>query len=346
MLKDHYFIDCFSGAGGFSAGLEMTGRLKCALAIEHDKYAAKTFSSNHPNAKVYLGDISKLSNQELLKLTHGKSIKLIVGGPPCQGFSTAGLGDPNDPRNKLFLQFVRMIKTLTPDYFIMENVKGLLSEKNEKTFKAILSQFKKLGYNMDYAVLNAKHFGVAQSRDRLIIIGSCVRTAYIPKFKYKKLVPIIEVLKDLKNKYGGTHDHSLSDAEITNKLDKRRISRIPTGECIRYKHQEDDFLTKSLKLGIDWDNLPEGRLRQARYRRLPLYNVSPTIMTSKTCYYHPTEDRYLTVREAAKLQSFPNDFDFGINTPLSAKWKQVGNAVPPLLAKALGEHILFMDDSR
>lgn len=346
MDDNNYFIDCFSGAGGFSTGLEMTGKFKCILGIEYDRYAADTFHRNHKHATVFNGDICELTDKKFVELIAGRKIKLMLSGAPCQGFSTAGKGDPEDPRNSLFKQFVRLLKIATPDYFIMENVRGLLSKKNEETFKKILSCFEKLGYNMDYDVLNADDFGVSQARQRLIIIGSRVRKAYMPVIKAIQPKPIVEILKDIKNSYGGVFDHDLNQAEITNKLDKRRIARIPPGEYIRYECQEKEFLTKSLYLDVDWKNMPEGRLRQARYRRLPNYGISPTIMTSHTCYYHPTEDRYLTVREAARIQSFPNDFHFGFNTPMSAKWKQVGNAVPPLMAKAIGEHILFMESAR
>src|SRR5574343_1700135 len=124
------FIDVFSGAGGLSCGLEMAG-LNCLLGIDNDVHAMATFAHNHPHSKVFCGDIKKLTPELLGALTQNKPVHAVVGGPPCQGFSTVGIGDPNDSRNGLFLQFLRITKELRPYFVIIENVTGIMKKKNE-----------------------------------------------------------------------------------------------------------------------------------------------------------------------------------------------------------------------
>ena len=153
-----------------------------------------------------------------------------------------------------------------------------------------------------------------------------------------------EALKNLKTKNGKTHNHDLELSKIKSKLDLDRIACIPEGCGIRYEADEKAYLPKKLKMGIDWVNLRENRFRQTKYQRLDRKKPSPTIMTHRQNYFHPTENRYLTQREAAALQSFPNDFIF--IGPLSAQWRQIGNAVPPLLGKALGEVIIKMHSEK
>ncbi len=342
------FIDIFSGAGGFSCGLEQAG-MRCILGIDYEKHAIETFKHNHKYAQTYLGDIRKLSNKEVLRLLDDQQVDLIVGGPPCQGFSTVGPGNPEDQRNQLFMEFLRIVRLTKPTYVVIENVTGLLAKKNESTLRAIFKKFNSLGYNIDVQVLSAQHYGVPEKRRRTIFIGSRVNdTIEFPKVthdierakKYHPPVTVGDVLTDIQTKKGEVFNHNIDDAQIKSKIDIKRLKRIPEGKGIRYKRDEDLYLTKSLKLDVDWENLREGRFRQTKYQRLDRSAVSPTIMTHRHSYYHPVENRYLTQREAAKIQSFPNDFVF--HGPLSAQWRQIGNAVPPLLGKAIGQVIKKM----
>ncbi len=346
MASSLNFIDVFSGAGGFSKGLELSGH-KCLLGIEIDPYASKTFKLNHPKAHAYNGDISNLTDFELKKIIGKRPVHLVVGGPPCQGFSTVGLGNPNDIRNKLFLEFVRMVKTTKAPYFVIENVTGILAQKNENTMKAIFKIFNQLGYKLGIKVLEAQHYGVAENRRRTIIIGSKINSDIIfPEIicddssKNKKLKTINEFIFNIKAKDGQIYNHDLKTAEIKSPIDLQRIKRIPEGCGIRYECDELRYLPKKLKLNIDWRSLPEGRFRQAKYQRLHRLKPSPTIMTHRHNYFHPTENRYLTAREAASIQSFPNDFIFVGS--LSHQWRQIGNAVPPLLAFAIGNSLKKM----
>lgn len=340
------FIDVFAGAGGLSCGMEMAG-MNCVLGIDADKHAMKTFAHNHKNAEVYCGDVTKLSKAELKRLTKGQKIHAVVGGPPCQGFSTVGLGDPNDIRNTLFREFVRIVRETKPEFVVIENVTGMLAKKNEKTLKSIFDCFKKMGYTMDVRVLSAHEYGVPEMRRRTILLGNRIGADIVfpvithGESKKRPAVTVAEALADIKDKKGKLHNHDLDSALLPTKLDEQRLACIPEGRGIRYEKDEKEFLKrKSLKLGVDWKNLREGRFRQTKYFRLDGKKPSPTIMTHRHSYYHPKELRYLTQREAARLQSFPNDFVF--HGPLSAQWRQIGNAVPPLLGKAIGQAIFKM----
>ena len=342
------FIDVFAGAGGLSCGLELAG-MKCVLGIDANKHAMDTFARNHKYAETYCGDITKLTKKNLLEKLGGNHVHVVVGGPPCQGFSTVGLGNPDDMRNTLFLEFCRIVKTTMPYFVVVENVTGLLAKKNEKTLQNIFKKFKSLGYNMDVQVMSSQNYGVPEKRRRTILIGTRVDTDItFPKHTHDTIIAkthrnsmtVGDAFKNLKTKSGKLLNHDLEQAEIKSKIDLKRLKRIPEGKGIRYEADEKKYFTPSLKLGVDWVNLRENRFRQTKYQRLDRSLPSPTIMTHRHSYYHPIEHRYLTQREAAALQSFPNNFEF--MGPLSAQWRQIGNAVPPLMAKAIGKSLKSM----
>lgn len=343
------FIDVFAGAGGLSCGMEMAG-MTCVLGIDADKHAMQTFAHNHKKAEVFCGDVTKLTKPELKRLTGGKRIHAVVGGPPCQGFSTVGLGNPDDIRNTLFRQFLRIVKETKPDFVVVENVTGMLAKKNEGTLKSILKCFKQMGYPMDVRVLSAHEYGVPEMRRRTILIGNRIGADVLfptithGETKKKAAITVAQALIDIADKKGNTHNHDLESSRLPSAIDEKRLKRIPQGHGIRYERDEKKFLTKALSLGVDWKNLREGRFRQTKYFRLDGNKPSPTIMTHRHSYYHPKETRYLTQREAARLQSFPNDFLFF--GPLSSQWRQIGNAVPPLLGKAIGQAIYKMVNAK
>lgn len=340
------FVDLFSGAGGLSRGLEEAG-MKCILGVDFDKAAMMTFKRNHPHAQIYIGDISELGKDELLKLIGGKRIHLVCGGPPCQGMSTVGEGIPEDPRNFLFLEFVRIVKLLKPNYILMENVTGMLSRKNEGILKAILKHFKKLGYDMSVDVLQASDHGVPQKRRRTVFIGNNLGYKNVfPKPTHGQgrnqtnVTTVGDSLKDLRSADGTIYNHDVESVSVRDPKEKERISLIPEGRGIRYEEDEKELLPESLKLGVDWGTLDERRFRQTKYQRLDRKEPSPTIMTGRYSYFHPTEDRWITPREAAALQSFPNDFVF--EGTITQQFRQIGNAVPPLMARAIGESMIKM----
>lgn len=346
--KSFTFIDLFSGCGGLSCGLEMAGH-KCLLGVDADRDAIKSFAANHHHAAVYLGDIKQLKEKKLNQLLQGQKVDMVVGGPPCQGFSTVGRGEVQDERNQLFKEFVRIVKLTKPKIILFENVTGLVAKKNQVILKQIFQYFEKLGYNMDARVLSAEEFGVPEKRRRTIIMGVKDGECVFPVATHgtragKKTVTVKDAFKNLKASDGRIYNHDVKMAELKKAEDRERLKFIPAGRGIRYEEDEKEFLPKKLWFGVNWKKLRENRFRQTRLQRLPLNGPSPTILTSRTSYYHPVEARLLTPREAAACQSFPNDFIF--HGSQTAVFRQIGNAVPPGLARALGEVIKEIKFSR
>lgn len=336
--KSYNFIDLFSGCGGFSCGLELAGH-KCLLGVDRDQNALQTFLTNHPHAQIYANPIETLDRETLLKLVGKNTVELVVGGPPCQGFSTVGKGKANDQRNSLFIHFVKVVSWLKPKIIILENVTGLLAKKNSQVLNNIFKQFESQGYSMSARLLRAEDFGAPTQRRRTFIVGTLGINPELvfPLNKSSQITVGLAWEYWLKNKDGIILNHQTDKTQITNKMDLKRIKCIPAGEAIRYQKDEDKFFTKKIKLSINWKELPEKRLRQKKYHRLDKNKIAPTIMTSSRTYYHPSENRYLTIREVAALQSFPPSFLF--KGSYTSMYRQIGNAVPPLIAKAIGEKI-------
>jgi DNA (cytosine-5)-methyltransferase 1 len=344
--KNQNFIDLFCGAGGISCGLELAG-WNCILGVDSDSKAMKTFALNHPKAKTFSKSITKLDQDELEKLIGDTPIHLLAGGPPCQGFSTFGEGNPDDEKNFLFKEYCRILNIIRPKFILFENVTGLVAKKNEKVIEQMIKKFHSLGYEIKIKVLESQHYGVPQKRKRTIILGTNtgVELAYPkPTFDYLnqegEYIPA-RTLKDALNSLSFSQDgvenifnHDLKFTEVDT-LTRERLLCIPEGRGIRYKKDEDELLPDHLKLGYDWATLREGRLRELRFFRLHSQLPSPTINTKNDNYYHPFEPRNLSVREMASIQSFPATFEF-LGGPSSTK-KQIGNAVPPLMAKAIGK---------
>lgn len=333
------FIDLFSGCGGFSVGMEMAGH-KCLLGVDFDKDAINTFKLNHKDAEAFHGDIKTLTKTKLEELLNGHHVDMVIGGPPCQGFSTIGKGDVRDERNTLFKEFVRIVKTLNPRIVIFENVTGLLALKNKPILKLIFNSFEEIGYQMDARVMSSEEYGVPETRRRTIIIGTknCSGPLF-PRITHgdrgaNPLNNVGSAFRNLKAQDGKIYNHDIESAQVTKKIDLERLKCIPEGKSIRYEEDEVSYLPKNLRYDVDWESLAEGRFRQAKLQRLDRKLPSPTILTSRTSYYHPVECRYLTAREAAACQSFPNDFIF--TGSLTSQFRQIGNAVPPLMAAAIG----------
>ena len=325
------FIDLFCGCGGLTLGLEKAGH-KCVLGVDNDADAIATFKNNFPHAKTWSREIKKLSDRRLQSL---KNVKMVVGGPPCQAFSTLGsLGRHKDKRGRLFLEFVRVVEVVNPKIILFENVPAIMAPGNKKVWKRIQYLFDDLGYELEARVMNSAAFGVAQNRLRCFIIGrNDGKEIVFPKASHgagrKELVTVKDVFRP-----GLSRKSDVAAAQITCEEKKKRIVHIEEGRSIRYQHDEK-MLPKKLRFDIDWDELPEGRLRQARLQRLNSKSQAPTIVTSPYQYFHPMKNRYLTAGEAAAIQSFPKSFIF--EGRKQSKWRQIGNAVPPRLAYAIGK---------
>lgn len=345
-------LDLFSGAGGFSCGLESIPNFKTVIAVDFDKYVLETFSKNFIDAQIICGDItSQKIKDSIINSAKEKKVNMIIGGPPCQGFSLKGknLGI-NDPRNFLFREYIEIVKAIKPKIFIIENVKNLINAANGYFIEEIQKQFKKIGYIINYGILNAKNFGVPQNRERTIIIGSLDKSINLPVSSGKKLVTVKDAIEDLAYLNSGEGEFV---SEYLNKPSSTYQTLMRKNSTKLFNH----IATKHSEIALkklsyippegDKSNLPkklQGKQKfSTTWSRLIWNNQSPTIDTrfdtpSNGRNSHPILNRAITPREAARLQSFPDTFIFyGKKCSIC---KQIGNAVPPLLARAIGKQII------
>ena len=329
-------IDLFCGCGGLSKGFEMAG-FNTVLAIDFWEDAVETFNNNHKNKVAICDDVSKVSNEFLDDFTKKNKITGIVGGPPCQGYSTVGKRDINDDRNYLYLQYCRIVEKVKPEFFVLENVKGLLTLNNGKFKEDIIERFTKLGYIVDYKILNSADYGVPQNRNRVFFVGIKNKKFKFPKEKSKK-VSTYEAISDLtiyEDKYTTSAQTSYQkNMRGNNKQLKNNEFTIHTEKTI-------DVISK-IPDGGKITDLPkefwEIRKYNKAFQRMNSKSQSNTIDTGHRNYFHYSENRIPTVRESARIQSFPDNFIFyGSRT---SQYKQVGNAVPPLLANAIAIEIM------
>ncbi len=269
-------VDLFSGAGGLSRGFLDAG-YDVLLGVDFDETALKTFKANHGNSEVLKLDLFDFNNidkiSEFLK-ENKKNVDVLVGGPPCQGFSLAGPRDVNDERNRLYLAMVETAKRLKPRAVVLENVPGLLQLNEGKAAKRIIEDFSEIGYNIHCKILYAPEYGIPQIRKRVFFVGFIKMISMVPEGKNYKALP---------EKYRSMYKYN---------------------EALTRYHSKKPSLT---------------------------------INTGHRSHFHYKYNRIPTVRESARLQSFPDDFIFYGNK--TEQYKQVGNAVPPLLGKALAEKL-------
>ena len=345
-------LSFFSGGMGLDNGLMKAG-LNVAMCQEFDEKCVQTIRKN--GHKVIAGDIRDVDPKSVLeKAGLSKSEPfLICGGPPCQPFSTAGkrLGI-NDPRGSLFMDFTRMIDYIRPRFFVMENVKGLLSaelksdekhnaEGYKKVIDVVLAEFDKLGYKTVYGILDAVNYGAPQFRERFILIGSRDNESiFLP---YPTNFPTHQ---NAEHRWRTVGD---AIADLQGK---------PVGECGKLTEERKQYIDM-VPEGGNWRDLPEDVVEKAMggafesgggkvgfYRRLSFSQPSPTVTTSPgqkaTLLCHPTENRLLSVREYARLQQFPDKWEFC--GTIADKYKQIGNAVPVGLAEAIGNMFISVAD--
>ena len=329
-------IDLFCGCGGLSKGFEMAG-FNTVLAIDFWKDAVETFNNNHKNKVAICDDVSKISNDFLDDFTKKNKITGIVGGPPCQGYSTVGKRDINDDRNYLYLQYCRIVEKVKPEFFVLENVKGLLTLNNGKFKEDIVERFTKLGYIVDYKILNSADYGVPQNRNRVFFVGIKNKKFKFPKEKLKK-VTTYEAISDLTS----YEDKYTTSAQTSYQKNMRGNNKqLKNNEFTVHTEKTIDVISK-IPDGGKITDLPkefwEIRKYNKAFQRMNSKLQSNTIDTGHRNYFHYSENRIPTVRESARIQSFPDNFIFyGSRT---SQYKQVGNAVPPLLANALAIEIM------
>lgn len=365
-----YTIDLFSGCGGMSLGFKMAG-FTSILASDIDENCEKTFSYNFPNTPFICKDITEITKEEVDKLIGNKHPDVIIGGPPCQGFSLANKNRnkiKDDPRNQLFYHFVKFIDWYSPKAFVMENVKGLLSMKDGKVIETIIKEFSNAssGYNVAKQILCAKNYGVPQARERVIIIGIKKDFNIFPTFPKPQNDDEITVdmaISDLPLIKSG-EGSELQEYPMPPQNDYQKTMRFGSAfvfNHIAMKHTQrliDRF--KAIQPGqslIDvWDT--HGAVRRGapteksstkfaqNNQRVYGNKPAPTIAASfQSNFIHPYLDRNFTAREGARLQSFPDTFIFkGMRTKMSwekglSQYQQIGNAVPVLLAKAIAQNL-------
>ena len=334
-------IDLFCGCGGLSLGFEKAG-INVLVGIDAWQDAITTFNYNHKNSKGICADLSTLEPSEIEKELNGKSVDLIIGGPPCQGFSVAGKRIVDDVRNKLYKNFVRFVEYYKPKAFMMENVPNILSIGGGIVRDSIVKDFSDLGYKVVYKVLTASNYGTPQNRRRAVFVGFKDGKEFIfPQQTVEQLVTSYEALSDLP-------ENSLEDGSnypMTTNCDYQKLMRCNSSKIYNHQITEHSDRTKEIIAlvpdGGNYKNLPP-ELQQTRkvhiaWTRLNSQKPSFTIDTGHRHHFHYKWNRIPTVRESARIQSFPDDFIF-LGTKTS-QYKQVGNAVPPLMAEAIAKKL-------
>ncbi len=341
-------IDLFSGCGGLSLGLEKAG-FDIALGIDNWRPSLETFAYNHPHSKTFETDISKIKAKDIKKIIGNGKIDVIVGGPPCQGFSLSGPRNFHDPRNRLYLDFIRLVKEIEPRAFIVENVPGLESLFGGQIKKRIIEEFNKLGYEINAKILNASDYGVPQNRKRIFFVGLRGKKQFefpLPKFsENSKKVTVMNAIGDLpllKNERG-------AEEMLYSKLPFTEYQKkIRNGSTNIFNHVASNHTRQTAEIialvpeGGNYKNLPDcfkkTRNFHVAWTRLDSKKPAPTIDTGHRHHFHPSENRVPTVRELARLQSFPDSFKF--LGPKTSQYRQVGNAVPPMLATEIGKKLI------
>lgn len=348
-------VDLFAGVGGMSLGFEQAG-FNVVFANEFDEEIANSYVRNHPNAKMIVGDIRDLDIPKTFGALSGK-VDVVIGGPPCQGFSQKGSRKTiHDDRNFLFRNFVAVVEYLKPTYFVMENVPNLLTSENGLFKRELTELFEALGYAVTAEVLNAADFGVPQNRRRAIIIGKKGADGLkhpVPTGEDITVWDAISDLNYLESGEGANTSEYLLPAKSNYQLVLREGStKLRNHQATRHSKIAIERMTM-VPPNCTEKVLPEEHRTKSIYSgtwtRLNSEGKSPTITTrfdtpSSGQFTHPYLHRALTVREAARIQSFPDSFEF-TGTKMS-QMRQVGNAVPPKLARCIAEVLINDLESR
>jgi DNA (cytosine-5-)-methyltransferase len=335
-------LDLFCGCGGMSLGFEQAG-YNILLGIDVWQDALKTYCFNRKNVKTLCADISTLTGKDIVKVIGNTSVDVIIGGPPCQGFSVAGKRIVDDERNKLYKGFVQMVDYFRPRAFVMENVPNILSIGGGAIKDAIIADFSALGYTVEYKVLNASDYGVPQNRRRAIFVGLQNGKHFVfPAPLESDKITAKEALSDLP-------EHSVEDGSPYPLMpDSEYQKSMRMHSTALYNHQATIHKQRTIDIislvpdGGNYKDLPK-ELQTTRkvhiaWTRLNSKKPSFTIDTGHRHHFHYLYNRIPTARESARIQSFPDDFIFTCSH--TSQLKQIGNAVPPLLGKAIATKLL------
>ena len=350
-------LDLFCGCGGISLGFELAG---CEIfgGIDVNQDAVNTFQHNFPGSQAKCIDLSTLNNDDIPNVFENiNEVDIIIGGPPCQGFSSANRykKEEEDPRNKLFFEYMKFVEIVKPKAVLIENVKGILTSNKGYAKEKIYTIFKELGYSINSSVLSASDYGVPQRRERAFFVAIKNGTEFnFDKLKkVDKIVTVKEAIGELYNLEAGK-DIYLLDNEPKTEYQKylRNDENTIKNHLIKYPAQKVQDRISCVPQGGNWRDIPKELFENQRsnrhssaYKRLNEADCSVTIDTGNahSNYFHPLYHRIPTVREAARLQSFNDQFEFlGSRT---SQYRQVGNAVPPLLAKAIAVGIMEVLDN-
>lgn len=342
-------IDLFAGCGGLSKGF-MDAGFDIIVGVDNDQAALNTFEKNHNGAVAMNADLSKQETfDEIKKIAGERRIDVVIAGPPCQGFSLTGPRNFDDARNKLYLAVIELVRQYRPKGFIIENVPGMATLYNGEIKNEILRRFEKMGYNIACQILCAADYGVPQMRKRLIFMG-IRKDIGMPKFPEPLFTPDTyrtcrDAISDLPSRTDelGEEISTYSGRPLT------EYQRLMRGDCeILYNHvatNHTQLVKDTIALvpeGGNYKDLPPGWGESRRFNeawtRYDGNKPSKTIDTGHRNHFHYEYNRVPTIRENARLQSFPDDFVFtGTRTQQN---RQVGNAVPPLLGQALGKALM------
>jgi DNA (cytosine-5)-methyltransferase 1 len=389
--KQYSVLDTFAGAGGFSLGFQLAGA-KIIGAIELDSWACETFQFNHPESTVLQGDISAMTDEQIVSAFGKANVDIVLGGPPCQGFSVCNKnsGDSKDPRNSLFEEFIRVGRLLRPKIMIMENVPNLIkarTESKELVVDIITKELQKLGFHVDYRIVEATDFGVPQIRKRLVFVASTVKLTHpfpprthttdtsrdlfesglkscptlwdaisdMPDIEAREGAEEADYCKPPQNEYQGMLRRG-AKALFNHKAmnhSKRVVERFAAMSCGDSVSDVPDHLRPLRRNSTEFSDTVYDQNNRRMYPDRQCHTVPASFYAN---FVHPFKNRNFTAREGARIQSFPDWYVFkGKPTVVSQKllqregrleekhlgqYNQIGNAVPPLMAKAIAENIL------
>ena len=344
-------IDIFSGAGGLSLGAEMAG-FEIRFAVEKDKSAAMTYRHNHPNTLVLEDDIHNINPLEHLQAN--EHVSIVFGGPPCQGFSSSNTMTRNmrNPNNSLFEEFLRFVYEIEPDWFLFENVEGFVHFENGRIQHLVEQRFREMGYEVFPKVLWASDYGVPQHRNRFFMVGNRLGIDFEYPEPFGTKITVNDAIADLPDLVNGQQEDVLPYKLYANQASKyaQMMRKGSKHSRQNYVSRNADYVIERYNFigqGQNWKAIPDELMQNYAnksnchsgiYRRLKADEPSVVISNyRKNMLIHPFQDRGLSVREAARLQSFPDKFIF--DGCLMSIQQQIGNAVPPLLAKAVFEKV-------